>query len=1041
MPDTSKKISQLPSITDSGINTSDLFVITDVSESTSSKITFENVTNAVLSDANIEARIGTVREKLNAINVNIPGMGNQLNATGLFYDSAYRDGSYFLNWANVLQKPFIPTDITDLTNTSNFTSFDSAQVKLRVIGTADNGATPITITTDYIDEGNNNLYYTGDRVELKVSAMFGSLFNEYSDTFDGGQVIDSLEDVQGTFQGVSNLQSAVIRISDTSLAKHYFVGNTLRLYGASEEADQINTTPTNVSISVQGQSGFAEGTSSSHRTFAYKFAYFDAKDGHVGQCQSTPLIKSVEYTPDQGSSYLDPLPFFNTNNFIRFTGLSAGDQQGILCYRSIDDGPYKLRAVLGPKDFSGGVWQDYHLFDYTPWGGKDSSDNTYNKITHFSLTAPDAPSRGWVDVPIKSINTTAGYFEITLGDSTAPAQETYLVYVNPNPSTVTIAHNDTSKINESIQSRSVAGNKSVTLNGKTYMASHILLPNDFGIQGTANVTKIKKLAWSGMSGESYDNSVIRTQVSAGAETISLYGIDFDGNITNQYLVNDTNDNSLNFLLDFGVVPADILIDRCRIRNVIGGGIYANSPSLLRITTGEIMNSGVSDVHPFNPLYASDGDGTIITSNRFENFADSVDVSVTTEGMIASNIIKACGSGLFVAGSTFMVSSPNVLIGAANEFLSSPDILNTEYDSINIPLAQFMDNDAYQSDDYVYQENGEPFSLRYTSVGQQGELVYRLNLIQQLVDGSTQPYAIQAGPSVYDTNTSPVQGIPFILNKRYRITAVGTVNWRAIGAKVGMIGEYFTYNGVTVTGSSGTATADDFAGLSSQNPPVIVDVSKTPAERDQGLFKFKITEDDNSKSMLYTGIFSPAQLQQRYDARVAANTVGFPAGSQHIGVAWSASYRNYASLGAIQSGYWLVYQAGADTTIAGGNKTTDDTSLKDSPEYRMIINNPLNLTSGMEIVINAHTNFSAVGASIPGPVYGRISETPASIEGQPNQKSVIVKFYNLLGGGGNGNAADNAGVTSVTAGDLAKGANGTGTINTVDDFVIAQGLIK
>ena len=1045
MPDTSKKISQLATITAAGINSSDLFVITDVSESTSSKITFENVTNAVLSDANIGTKIGTFKTKLNEINANVPSMGNGLFATNLFYNQQYRDGAYFLEWANVNNKPFIPADISDLTNQNNFASFDSAQTKLRVIGTSTNLATNLTITTDYIDEGNTNLYYTGERVELKVNAMFGSLFNQYSDTFDGGRVIDSLDDVQGTFQGVSNLQSSVIRVTDSSLAKHFFVGDTLRLYGASLESDQITTSPTNVSITVQGQNGFGEGSNVSSKTFRYRLAYFDTKDGHIGPASAVPLTKSIEYTPDQGVTYENPLPLFNTNNFVRFTGISAGDQQGILVYRSIDDGPYKLRAVLGPKDFDGGLWQDYHLFDYTDWGGKDSADNTYTSIVHFPLTAPDAPGRGWTDVNIKSINKTASYFEITLGDSTAPAQDVNLVYINPAPSTVTIAHNDTSKINESIQSRSVAGNKSVQLNGKTYMATHLLIPDNFGLVGTANVTKVKKLAWSGMSGDNYDNSVVKSQSSSNADTISLFGIDFDGNITNQYLVNDSNDRSLNFLIDFGSVASDILLDRCRILNMVGGGVYADSPNALRITTGEIKNSGVTDVHPFNPLYATDGDGTIITSNRFENFADSVDVSVTTEGMIANNVIKACGSGLLVAGSTFLVSSPNVLIGAANEFLSSPDILNTEFDSINIPLARFADSGDYISDNYVYQENGQPFSLRYTSIGTRGQLIYRLNLIQQLVDGSTQPYAIEAGPSVSDTNTSPVQGIDFILNKRYRITAVGTVNWRAIGAKVGMVGEYFIYNGTAVTGANGTATADDFVGLASQVPPVITDIAKTDTERDDGIFKFKITESDNSKSMLYTGVFSPAQLQQRYDARVAANTVGFPAGSQHIGVAWSASYRNYASVGTIKSGIWIVFQSGADTTILGGNLTTQENSLINSPEYRMVVENPLNLTEGMEIEIADHTNFN-IDQSDPevvGPIYGRISQTPEEVPDQPTQKIVTVKFYNLLGGGDNPDAGSTPsdGVAAITSGALVKGANGTGTINTVDDFVIAQGLIK
>lgn len=1125
MPDTTKKISELASITAAGINSADILVVTDVSESTSSKITFENVTNAILSDANIEAKAPTFVTKLNAINSSVPSVSNGLNAGGLYYNEQYRDGAYFLNWNNVTSKPAIPADINDLTNAGNFVSYDTASSKIRVKGTGTNLATDLTITSDYVDEGINNLFYTDARVQNKVNTIFGGLFNQYSDTFDSGNVIDSLVDVSATFQGVNAFQSSVVRVSDVTLASHFAVGQSLRLYGASDTADLIQGTP-NPSISVQGQAGFGEGTSSNHRVMAYKFCYFNLKDGRIGSLTQVALTKNVQYTADGGSTYTDPLPRFNTDNFVKFTGLSAGTDNGILVYRSIDSGPFKLLAVLGPKNFDGGVWQDYHLFDYTTWGGKDSSDNTYSTITHFPLTEHSAQQRGWLDVSIKSIDIRSSYFDITLGDNSTDT--TTSVYCNPAPSVVAVAHNDTSKINEAIQSRSASGNKSVQLNGKTYMASHLSIPDNFGIVGTANITKIKKLPWSGYNGDNADGSLLKSQTISNANTLSLYGLDLDGNITNQYLVNDGADKSLNFLVDFGTAPIDVLIDRCRVQNVVAGGIYADSPTNMRITTSEIKNSGVSDVHAFSPLYATGGSNTLLTSNRFLNFADSIDVSVTSEAMVASNIVKACGSGLLVAGSTFMVSSPNVLIGAANEFLSSPDILNTEYDSINIPLDKFVNSGDYLSDSYVYQENGAAFDLSKTSIASEnGTIVYRLNLIQQLSNGSTLPYAVDAGthtsdlqhgPSIsflaadVDTGSNhititgheipngsrvllagvslnalgagtdgeyfakvtgndielfnsytapstfgsqqglstqangtlkivPAPSIPFINGKRYKIKDVGTgVNWTSIGAQVGLVDEYFIYNGGAVTGTNGVASAEDFAGLNNQLPPVITDMSKTSEERQAGEFQFKVLSAD--KNLLYTGAFSPSQLQQRYDARVTAGTSGYPAGSKHLGVAWSANYRYFADVGSIVSGLWYVYQAGADTTLASGNKTTAISSLQQSPQYRVIVDNPVNITVGMEVTIknSQHTGFTTSGGLLSSnantAVYARVTAI-ANVDGQPTQKLLTLTYYNLLGT----NAGATDGVTSVNAGHIAKGSNGTGKINTVDDFVIAQGLIK
>ena len=1119
MPDNTKKISELTSITAAGISSGDLFAVTDISNSTSSKITFGNVTDAVLSDANIESKATNIITKLNAVNSSTPSLSNSLNAGGLYYNGSYRDGTYFLEYANFNNTPTIPTDLTGFANSGNFISFDTVQNKILVTGT---GSTSITPNTDHLEEGISNLYYTDTRADSRVTAKFAGLFNQFSDTFDGGVVIDSLVDVSGVFQGVVNDLSSVIRVSDATLSNNFSVGQNLRIYGASDSTTAIvgNPTPT---LTVQGQAGFSEdlaGNTANNKTLAYKFAYFDLKDGRIGALGSAST-KVIRYTADGGSTYTDPLPRFNTDNFIKFTGMTAGTNQGIVVYRSIDGGTFKLLAVLGPKNFDGGLWQDYHLFDYTSWGGKNSTDNTYSAITHFPLTEHSVAQRGWMDVSIKSIDVRSSYFDITLGDSATDT--TTQVYCNASPHAVQIAHNDTSKINESIQSRSSSGNKSITLNGKTYVASHLSVPDNFGIVGTANITKIKKLPWSQMNGDNQDNSLIKSQTITNSTTISIYGVDFDGSLTSQCLVNDGTDKSLNYILDFGTSPNDLLLDRCRVLNVIGGGIYANSPKNLRISTSEIRNSGVSDVNVFSPLYASDGLSTIVTSSRFENYTDSVDLSVTTEGMAANNIVKACGSGLLIAGSTFMVSSPNVLIGAANEFLSSPDILNTEYDSINIPLDRFIDAGDYTSSSHAYQENGEAFDLTKTSISTvDGELVYRLNLIQQLSNGSTLPYAVDAGPNVVDIQTGPLmsfvsgnvntgtnrititdhtipngsrirlatgsnalgsstdgdyfakvignevelydsytapstfasqqglssQGsgtlqivpapsIPLVLNKRYIIKNVGTsMNWTSIGAKIGMVGEYFKYNGTAVTGTNGIVSAEDFVGLNNQVSPIITDVSKTPEEKALGQFQFKLT--DINKALLYTGAFSPSQLQQKYDAKVG--TAGYPTGSKHLGVAWSASYRYFASVGTIASGEWYVYKAGASPTTVTGGITLNDTSLKNSPQYRMVVNNPINITQGMEIELNAHSGFIISGGNVSGnPIYAQITDIQ-TITGQPTKKNVFLTFYNLLGDASSP-AADGDGEAALAAGNLVKGTNGTGTINTVDDFVIAQGLIK
>ena len=392
-------------------------------------------------------------------------------------------------------------------------------------------------------------------------------------------------------------------------------------------------------------------------------------------------------------------------------------------------GGFKLLAVLASKDLLTS-WKDYHTFDYTSWSGKNPTDNTFLSTTHFPLTVHAGTLRGWTDATISSINSQGGFFELNLQEN---------VFVD-STGAAEVAHNDTNKINDAIVTKASQGRKSVELNAKTYNVSHIGVPDNFGLVGTANITKVNKLPWASYVVNTPDNSIIRSTATTSASAISLVGMDIDGNITRQFLHNDSEDATINYALDFGVSPSSILLDMCRIKNLIGGGVYATSAVEFKMTTSEVVNSGTTDRYTFSPLIVDSGTSTLITGNRFENFTDSVDASVTARGVIANNIVRACGAGIFTYGSTFLVSSPNVLIGAANEFLSSPDILNSEYDSINISLGIAEATAPFNSDPFTYQENGAAFNLAKTSIANQApSIVYRAKLIRKLSNGDEEAY--------------------------------------------------------------------------------------------------------------------------------------------------------------------------------------------------------------------------------------------------------------------------------------------------------------
>ncbi len=1051
-----KKFSDLTQITAGAITNGDLLAITDVSESTSSKITFGEFTSAILSDTNLQNKATTIVSKINAINANT-SLNNALYASALYYNGEYRTGEYVMAWGNISGKPDLPVDLTDLQNSTNYISYVDNETDanlpgtMRVVARTGNFATDRTMITDFLSEGSDNLYFTNERVDIRLDAKFGQLFNQFSSTFDGGFVIDSLQDVQGIFQNINQSnESNVIRVMDTSLARFYKAGQILRLFGASLDGELLTSSPAAPQLSIEGVTPFGAGSGAGSVQLLYRMAFFNLIDGKI-----SPLSPTTTVSLENGGN--NPMTAFNSNNFVKFSGLPNPNNQGIIIYRKIDgtDLDFKLLAVLGPKDLSGdATWQDYNTFDFTAWSGKNPTSNVYDDITHFPLTVYSGGLRGWADVSVKAVALSATHFDIILGTATPDVDQT--VFVNPNnflvngqARTVQIAHNDTAKINEAIQGKAAAGSKSITLNAKNYIATHIRVPDNFGLVGTANVTTVSKMPWSTYRGDVPDNSLVKSQTSAGASTISIFGIDLDGNLKNQCRLIDTVDDSANYLVDLGVGSDSILVDRCRFKNMIAGGIFAISTNEFRMSTSEVLNSGVTDRYPEldTPLSIGGGRSNMVIGNRFENFAGSVDVSVTSDGIVSNNIIRACGSGLNVYGSTFLVSSPNVLIGAANEFLDSPDILNTTYDSINIPIVKFAETAGpYKGDRFTYQENGDPFDLTYTATSAQSAiLVYRLNLVQQLADGSTQVYANQAGPNIKDINGNT--GIPLIVGKRYRIVNPGTwgeANWVAAGAKVGMTNETFTCISGGAMGGGAVVSPNEFVGTTTDAPAEFTNLSSIGAvnlDASLGQWSFQILEGEKAK--LYTGFMSPALLQGAYNARRGneATTPGsFPGyieGSTHLGVAWSCSYRYMAEIATIKSGLWYVHENGATQTTVQATSDGSQQGFKvdlggDNPErdaiYKMNVSSPIDLVPGMEVSINGHGGFV-----MPSTRYGVITSVTANAD----DVSVEVRFYNAIPSGQNG-------VTLLQNGGLVKGnnnPNGNGTLNTIDDFVLGQGLIK
>jgi len=860
----SKKFTELLSA--NALTSADIIAIVDDQNTSSRKITASDVSNyvyspTVLSDANI------IQNLTSALGGSDDTTSNNLKSGLLFYDGAYRTAEYFLNYDNLDGAPSRVVNNSLLANTENFVSLRvnqgaSGNKTLEVRQSSVAGAQATVVNTDHIAEGTDKLFYSDLKVSNAIESNFGRLFNQYSNVFDGGNVIDSLQDVEAQWipNAGSPNTSFILQVTDSNLEiqDSFSKGQILRVFGGNKTAND-NTFDVSIEEVKVANGIFEEGTVTDNPALKlrYKIAYFDLQTGKIGKRTTTAqaIIKLSSAASGETDTIQTIRNSFNTSNFLSIKIASLVSNQGVVIYRQEGGtGNYDLVAVLGPKDFNGNTWRDYYNFDYVSWSGKDPVDNSYlpeavpsklvggRNVIHFpqSLGTADNPTDpsnstrlcGWCDVEILEdpIKQAGGVIQLIVGS--ALDQVTINGVSNPviSNNKCYIVHNDTTKLQNAITSKSLADQRSLNLNAKTYNVSHLSVPSFFGLTGVPGITQIRKIPFSGYTGSnvtdgSPDNSVIKgtfLQDQFGPTQISLLGIDFEGNNRNQYLLNDTIGNTF---IDFGTQSTGVLIQNCRIKNLVGEGINASSPTAFKLVTSEISDSAVSDRHEFSPLTVDDGENTIVTGNIIQNFTNFIDASVTKQGVIANNIIKNLtgniqdgdettdlGSAIFTYGSTFLISSPNVMMGPSNEFLSSPDIFNSEYDAVNL-LRSAMQSQAglpsgvYTSDAFVYQENGSVFDLSQDTINPAvgGTISYNTNLIRKLGASSSsteEVYGDEVGPGARDIRnnsylTSNIPNYGLISGETYEIRDVGNCDWTKAGAIVNMVGTDFVYNGTTL----------------------------------------------------------------------------------------------------------------------------------------------------------------------------------------------------------------------------------------------------
>ena len=157
----------------------------------------------------------------------------------------------------------------------------------------------------------------------------------------------------------------------------------------------------------------------------------------------------------------------------------------------------------------------------------------------------------------------------------------------------------------------------------------------------------------------------------------------------------------------------MLFKDMEIRNSSGGGLYARNSKRVSIENSTIVDGGLTDRFNIRPLDMQSSETVRINDCLFENFAGPLDVSVTTVVATGGNIIRNCGSGLDAYATGKITTQNNVILGPADEFIASPDIYDTDFDSINITVNHQTD---FIGPELLYIEDGEGKDISSSKVG-------------------------------------------------------------------------------------------------------------------------------------------------------------------------------------------------------------------------------------------------------------------------------------------------------------------------------------
>jgi hypothetical protein len=489
------------------------------------------------------------------------------------------------------------------------------------------------------------------------------------------------------YAGIGSTVSNTLQISGISTS-NFYVGEKVKVFGVNAFSDS-NT----VAAPVPGMSAVRVGITTLPDTYRYWVAQYHLRNGKVGvSSQISPFAGIV----------MTSITNFNDTDNIALTLARSDTNHGLLVYRQVgvstNINNAKLIGILGPKelgsDTSNITWTDYGTFDQTEWSTKGTVNEYDSDQIHFPNIATTGQRRGWKIDEIVSIGTSS----IRLSGQ----------YTRNSDNQVKVVHDNTYALSLVIDQAIADKKYSLELPSGTYLTNKLIIPSGFTLKGNGKNTVIKTqyFATDETDGAGNSLSLDGNVVGVGTTTasdISIYDLTIDGNSGNNILFDSELDN---YIMYFDNITSSVFKD-IEVRNSPGHGLYLNNSSRISVDNCSFVDGSISGRYSFSPLNTQESDTLRVNDCLFENYPGPVDLSVSSIVATGGNIIRNCGTGLRTYASSKITTTNNLILGPGDEYIPSPDIYDSDFNSINFTIDRTT---TFNGPKLLYLENGLPKDL-------------------------------------------------------------------------------------------------------------------------------------------------------------------------------------------------------------------------------------------------------------------------------------------------------------------------------------------